>query len=352
MTKFQKGGVRILALFTVLAVLLMTLSFVSSTKATALTNAKDTISDSDFLATATHTITFTTATDLTAGYMIDITFPAGFTTIVEGNVTCPADSTASVVSQVVTCTVDATMTLSAGVQTVTITSVTNPSSPAASYTINILTETDGFVEIESVDVMVAIIDDVVVTATVSSTLTFEIAGLASSTEVNGATTNIDTSGSAVTIPFGTLTADTQHIAGQELTVSTNADDGFDVKVFQNQDLTSGVDADIDCFKDGSCVTTAEAWASPTGTLDSENTYGHFGLTSEDADLSGGDDFGNNFWKGFDGTTQVEVMYHTGPADGTAADKGLTQVAYAVEISDLQEAGDYTNTLTYICTPTY
>jgi len=68
MTKFQKGGVRILALFTVLTVLLMTLGFASLTKATALTDAKDTISDSDLSATAvTHTITFTTATDLTAG---------------------------------------------------------------------------------------------------------------------------------------------------------------------------------------------------------------------------------------------------------------------------------------------
>ena len=52
------------------------------------------------------------------------------------------------------------------------------------------------------------------------------------------------------------------------------------------------------------------------------------------------------------TDQVEVMYHTGPSDGTTPDKGLTQVAYTAEISTLQEAGDYENTLTYICTPQY
>jgi len=46
------------------------------------------------------------------------------------------------------------------------------------------------------------------------------------------------------------------------------------------------------------------------------------------------------------------MYNGGPSDGTTDHVGVTQVAYSVRITSLQEAGDYTNTLTYICTPTY
>lgn len=348
MTKFQKGGVRILALFTVLAVLLMTLSFVSSTKATALTAAKDTISDSDLSATAvTHTITFTTATALVDTDMIDITFPAGFTTIVVDNVTCPTNSTAGVDSQVVTCTVGAEG-VAAGAQTVTITGVTNPGGSASSYTINIVTENASEVEIESVDVMVAIIDDVTVTATVSSTLTFTVAAVTEGTAVNTDTTTITST--ATTIPFSTLTAGTEAIGGHTLTVKTNADDGFVVTVQQDDDLTSAGASVIDCFKDGTAQTTPDTWASPTGTLGTENTYGHFGFTSED-DLND-DEFSGPKYAGFDDTTADEVFSNDGPADGSTADQGSTKVGYKVEIDELQEAGDYTNTLTYICTPTY
>ena len=48
----------------------------------------------------------------------------------------------------------------------------------------------------------------------------------------------------------------------------------------------------------------------------------------------------------------EVMYHGGPADGSMQDKGSVEVAYRIQITALQEAGDYTNTLTYVATPTY
>jgi hypothetical protein len=46
------------------------------------------------------------------------------------------------------------------------------------------------------------------------------------------------------------------------------------------------------------------------------------------------------------------MYSSGPADSLTDDIGSTSVAYSLEISALQESGDYSNTLTYVCTPTY
>jgi hypothetical protein len=46
------------------------------------------------------------------------------------------------------------------------------------------------------------------------------------------------------------------------------------------------------------------------------------------------------------------MYNNGPADGSSANSGKVQVAYGVQISTLQAAGDYTNTLTYTATPSF
>lgn len=43
----------------------------------------------------------------------------------------------------------------------------------------------------------------------------------------------------------------------------------------------------------------------------------------------------------------------GPADGSTAHQGRTRVGYKIQIGSLQEAGtDYTNTLTYVATPTF
>ena len=75
-----------------------------------------------------------------------------------------------------------------------------------------------------------------------------------------------------------------------------------------------------------------------------------GLTTNDSDLA--TDFTSSKYAGLNNTDAMEVMSHNGPADGSTQDKGLASVAYTIEITDLQEAGDYITTLTYICTPTY
>ncbi len=208
-------------------------------------------------------------------------------------------------------------------------------------------------DVDTGAVMVAFISGVTVTATVSETLTFDITGIVSGT-VNGATINIDTSADATKIPFDTLPTTGTKIAAQNLTVITNATSGFTVTLEQDNNLqTAGAVADIDCFKDNAtCVSTPETWASPTGTLGTEGTYGHFGFTSEDTTLSGGDTFGDDKWAGLSGTTPFEVFYHDGPADGSTDHQGATKAGFQVEITALQEAGAYTNTLTYICTPIY
>ncbi|MBD3248324.1 hypothetical protein GF382_03490 [Candidatus Falkowbacteria bacterium] len=311
---------------------------------------EDTISDSDLSATnVTHTIVASTTQTLnTNDDYVEIVFPAQFSAISYTNLTCPSSGTASGTGNTVKCIYSAAQPLAAGSSTFVLTGVTNPSS-RGSYTINVYSKDSGGTEIEKSAVKVAIIDDVTVTATVDPTLIFDIDGLATSTTVNGETTT----GSSTydTLAFGTLTVNSQAILGQLLKVSTNAAYGYSVTVAQNQDLTSDAGATINAFVDGAAAsTTAQAWQSPAGTLGSADTYGHFGLTAADTSLSGAA-FGSGNYKGFE-TDPIEVMYNDGPADGTTAYVGSSTVAYSIEIDALQEAGEYTNTLTYVCTPTY
>ncbi len=203
------------------------------------------------------------------------------------------------------------------------------------------------------DTRVAIIDDVVVTATVDTSFTFTVSAVPTGVQVNGVTTSTTTTSTA--IGFGTLStaANASTTAAQRLNVSTNAANGFTVTVRQDQNLTSSTGADIDVFQDGGGAATPIAWAAPANTLGSENTYGHFGLTSDDATMASGDEFGTALFAGNFATTSRAVFYHNGPSDGTTANIGSTTVAYRIAISALQEAaGDYTNTLTYVATPVF
>jgi len=378
------GWIAILSLF------LMSVPVMPGSQAASLTVVKDTISDSDLGVVANHTITFTLSKYIpvsgkivldfndsfsVAGMLdytdIDMASSTGEYTLAAtagtgaGSALGVATSTGEVITitfndtdEIATSTV---ITIEIGTHATTAETgdkqITNPSS-AASYDINIATQNASSVQIETADARVAIIDDVVVTATVSATLTFTVSAVGSKETnqgVNGAWN--DATSTATTLAFGTLTVNSSSTMAQDLAVTTNASDGFTVNIFQDQNLTSAGSDDIDCFQDSSCVayTSASAWAAPAGTLNTEGTYGHFGITSQDATLGttcANDYYGNDLWAGLTGTTQAEVMCHTGAADGSTADKGATRVGFNIEISALQEAGDYTNTLTYIATPTY
>ncbi len=80
----------------------------------------------------------------------------------------------------------------------------------------------------------------------------------------------------------------------------------------------------------------------------DHTWGHMGVTSNDT----GEAFNGGLHAGLNGTNALQMFSHNGPTDGTVQNEGLASVAYTVEISALQQAGDYTSTITYICTPTY
>jgi hypothetical protein len=197
---------------------------------------------------------------------------------------------------------------------------------------------------------VAIVDNIDVTAKVNTSFNFTVIGNATTTSVNGTTTTRTTS--STTIPFGTLAAGAGQILAQDLTVQTNAIHGFVVTVMEDQNLLSSTGADIDNFVQGVTSGTPVVWSAPTNNIALENTWGHWGMTSEDTSTTRGVQFASNLWVGVSTTPQV-IFSHTGPSDGSTAGIGRTRIGYKAQITPLQEAGDdYSTTLTYVATPTF
>ncbi len=358
---------------------LITLGWANIAHGAQLTTISDTLADSDVSSLSNHTFLFTTPTGVALGENITLTFPTGgagfsFPSLTEDDVdiaddgvehTTAADCTGSEKASVAWGSPTLTITICAGdggaiaagsVIRIKIGTNATSSGTGANRITNGATPgtrtiaIDGSM-VDSGNALVAVIDDVDVSAAVNESFTFTISAVASAGSVNGDTTNITTT--STTVPFGVVAPDTTYIAAQLLAVTTNATNGFTVTVQANQTLTSGNGADIDLYKDGAATSTPESFANPTGTLGSEATYGHWGLTSEDSSLSGGDTFGAALYAGNFVSAAREIFYHTGPADGTTDHVGDTKVGYKLRVTALQEAAnDYTSTLTYVATPIF
>ncbi len=382
-TKTTFGLLQAVAMVLALATLTWSLGLTSFRFAEAanVTSFSDTLSDSAPSVGANHTITFVTPTGIPDGESIVIDFsdgPFGLGSVGFDDIDVLDDATnlsvaancagseevgASVAGSVVTlelCSGDSagigangTSTIRIGTHAVTGATgnnqITNPA--AGSYEISVQAGTS-----DSGDTRVAIVSPVVVTASVDTSFTFTVAGVAGGGTINGE--SVTGTSTATTIPFGVLAADTASTAAQQLSVATNASYGFAVTVQVDQQLLSSTGADIDGFIDGAYTTTPVAWNAPAASISDEDTWGHWGLTTNDATLTAGltDPFdvggtGQRFVSA--STTPVEVFRHNGPSDGTTQGIGRAQVGYKVEISALQEAGDdYTATLTYVATPVF
>jgi len=374
------GLLQATAVIAILAILLWSIGLPSFRLAEAanVTSLSDTLSDSAPSVGSDHTITFVTPTGIANGSTVTVDFSDGpFATstvdftdidviddITPLNVAADCSGTEEIGAAfsgttltLTFCTGDGGAISALGTTTIKIglnatggnAQLTNPT--AGSYTIDVTAGAS-----DSGTTRVAIVAPVVVTASVDTTFTFGVAGV-----VGGGTVNqeaITGTSTATTIPFGTLTAGSATTSAQELTVSTNASYGFVVTVQVDKQLTSSTGADIDGFDNGAYTTTPIAWAVPSQNINNENTWGHWGLTSDDASLTGG--LTNPFDVGVGGqlfvsasTTPVEVFRNDGPADGSTQNIGKAKVGYKVEISALQEAGnDYTATLTYVATPVF
>lgn len=151
--------------------------------------------------------------------------------------------------------------------------------------------------------------------------------------------------SKIAIPFGTLTPQTPSTDTSTLTVSAGGAGGYQVTAKENNPLQNqSLDTIIDTLCDaGTCSeTTAGVWSQNT-------TYG-FGYNMS----------GNDVPAAF-----VDSTYFKQFADASAAESAKvvmssanvgrarqSTITYKVNISNVQAAGTYKNTITFTATPTY
>lgn len=348
-------------------------------EAANVTSFSNTLSTSEPLVAANHTLSFVTPSGLAAGQTISIEFGttsfAGIGSIVaqdldlsvngveeslidgaasgaDWNVTA-AGTVIDITSGTDTIGAGATVTIQIGTNATTggtgTHQITNPSADSYEILLSVGSADTGATR-------VVILDVVTVTAAVPTIFDFTVAGVNVGQSVNGDT--VTSTSTTTGIPFGVLADGVTKTAAQDLQVSTNAANGFVVTVVTDQQLTSATGADIDGFSEGSYTTTPTIWDAPAVVLGDEDTYGHWGITTNDStisptltDLYGVSGTGRLYVSA--STTPVEVFRHNGPVDGTTQGIGITRVGYSVEISALQEAGDdYTATLTYVATPVF
>ncbi len=339
-------------------------SLIGQVMAGTLTSSKLTISDSRAEATSvTYDFAFTTTvtTSIKQVTILLCTTPSGAcstpTGIVTTGATRASDNLAGTgrtdtlnSNGTLTAVVTTPSTQSTQAVTMSYTGITNSSTTNTSFFARITTYSDtGSTVIDSGTAAAAILTttSIAVSATVDSTFTFTVAAVTSGGTVNGATTDVTTTAS--TIPFGTLNAADPAIAAHDLTVVTNANNGYTITVkgLTNPVLVSGSN-NIDEFS-GSNASPA-TWSSPAGSSANVNT-GYFGYTTNDATLGTGtaDRFtssGGNKWSGST-TSPLEVAY-----SAAAVTTQTTRVGWQAEINSLQPFGSYTGTVILVATPTY
>lgn len=344
--------------------------------AASISSVSDTLSDSEPSVSANHTLVFTTPTGINNGETITIDFSDGpFTGTssigaldidvqdgatdlsVAANCLGADEVGVSFSGDVLTvefCAGNGAAIAANGTTTIEIGDHASFGGAGSNQLVNPSTGTYAIViggtQADQGSTRVVIIDTVEVTASVDTTFTFTVTGVGGGLAVNGATTT--GSSTATALAFGTLVAGVASTTAQDLTVTTNASQGFVVTIEQGSEFISSSNAIIDSFRNGEYTESPIAWESPAATPSDPSTYGHWGITSDDTNTTRTAEFANNTWVAAS-TTPVVIMSHTTPTDGTGTGEGTTRVGFQVEISALQEASsDYTTTLRYIATPIF
>ncbi len=200
---------------------------------------------------------------------------------------------------------------------------------------------------------IGVIESVRVTATVDPTITFSIAGVAASQSKCGETTTVSTAAGTnapLAVPFGTLSLNTFAVAAHDLTVSTNAENGYSVTAIENDQLgkdggTTPRIVDTPCDA-GPCTDTAEQiWATATNN--------GFGYSLENVDAAsitfehGGTRKARQFPAAIETETPATLFSSTAVANAEDA-----YICYKVSVGATQAAGDYENQITYTATASF
>ncbi len=213
---------------------------------------------------------------------------------------------------------------------------------------------------------VAVVESVRVTATVDPQITFRIGGVASGTSACGVSTGVTTT--SATVPFGSVSISSFTNAAQYVTVSTNASNGFAVTTIENDQL--GKDGNVctgagptfsnPCIPD-SAGDNAAMTSSVSDKWDSTTTKG-FAYSLQDPNNSTTEAFSYNIGTGnCSGASFCARKFPDAENSGTAqtifsgttvADNQNVYVCYRIVIGTSQQAGGYTNNITYRATATF
>lgn len=177
-------------------------------------------------------------------------------------------------------------------------------------------------------------------STLGATLTFTIGGISTSTAAGGVTTSFTTTSSE--IPFGLLTASVPVAGAQELTVSTNAAQGYEIYAFQQQGLTGESASELQPIAGTNA--SPVSWSSGCAAT-STSCYGYH--TDESVLAGGSTRFAADDTYASFSDEPDEIAYSAGPATNRTTD-----IVYKVEANADQAAGNYTGGVVYIVVPTF
>lgn len=229
------------------------------------------------------------------------------------------------------------------------------------YTINVISRDGSDNTIDTVDMKVAPVEGVLVSATVDTTLAFTVTSRANPSTSCGQSS--DVASNAFSVPWGLINASNSfYDVGQGVTISTNAASGYNLTVEENDQMgkdgvaCSGATAgeSVNCIQDTTCDSagcTASAGVSWTG-----STINGFGFSLEGLVNVGQTAFsyggGSNFIARQFPDQEVpeakqNILSSSTPVSGTAA-----FVCFRINVSATQPAGYYYNRVKYTATPNF
>lgn len=173
----------------------------------------------------------------------------------------------------------------------------------------------------------------------STSLIFSVDGVDANTTIAGITTDATTT--ATSLDFGSLPLDSDVEVAQEITVNTNATEGYQVYKFVDQQLINAYADQIQPITGTNIAPVS--WA--TGCLVSASSCSGYHTT--DATLEGGSGrFAPIDSYAAFSTSLSEIMYSSVPA------VDVENIIYRLRIGALQPVGDYSTTITYVAVPVF